>query len=80
MDTGSIISPENIEQLKGVVSTLVALGGFDVLTGMISNKKIKRLSFLLNFVIRVLNVISFAAIGTADALKKVQDYGKEKVK
>ena len=79
MDIGTIVSNENIEQLKGVISTLIAFGGLDIITGMISISKIERVSLIIDAVIKMLKSVSFVSNGTINVLKKVQDYGNDKI-
>lgn len=77
MDINQILMLENIEKLKGVVGTILAFGGFDIISGMLSNKKVQRVSYLLNLSVKLLRKFSVLFARIADTIQKVQDYGGE---
>ena len=74
-----IFTPEIIEQLKGVGKTIIALGGWDMVTGALPNHKIKRLSVIFNLVEKSLRSFASLFIGIANMVKGIQGYGKDKV-
>ena len=74
-----LLTPERIEQAKGVAATFFALGGWDMITGAVSNKKYKRISVILKATIRVSNRCALIFDGIANGLQRVQDYGNDKI-
>lgn len=77
MDLNQFLTPERIEQIKGVVGTFIAMGGYDIVTGALPNNKIKRLSLLLDWGERVLMTAANFLTGTAKVVQSIQKYGDE---
>jgi len=74
----SILTPAVKLQLIGLVKGAIALGGWDIITGAMPNRRMKRLSTILravNFTIEKVVVVLTVVYNT---IEKVQGYGTDK--
>ena len=74
----SLLTPAVKLQLIGLIKGAIALGGWDLVTGAMPNRKMKRLSTIL----RAVNfTIEKAVVGLTvvyNTIEKIQGYGTDK--
>ena len=78
IELAALFTPAVKLQLIGLIKGAIALGGWDLVTGAMPNRKMKRLSTILravNFTIEKVVVVLTVVYNTID---KVQGYGTDK--
>ena len=74
----SILTPAVKLQLIGLVKGAIALGGWDIITGAMPNRRMKRLSTILRAVNFTIKKVVAVLVVTSNGIDKVQAYGSDK--